>query len=632
MAWWDALWLNEGFASRMEFLGTEAWEPGFGIEQQFQSSDTLRALRADAFSAVQQLTQAVDSTAAIEGQFSAISYAKGAALLKCLQTWLAAQGKPDAFFAGVGAYLRANAYGAAAPLSLWASLAAAAATPALVGWAQTFELQPGFPLVSVTWAAGAPAAGKGKLVLSQRRFFLSPASAARAGAAEAARLYWVPLTIGGGAPAAPMSAIPDAVAATRDASRAFTGAQWAATIGTDAVPFDLAVDGFVKVGVNSTIYARVNYPVEIWRALAAEAARSAAGAPSALTATDRGALLDDFFAFALSGAFAAEGINATAALSFASTFLGAEVAYEPLVIFLSAASTLAGLAVPDAPISGNRAGNPAYDPFDAKPGAKECSAALSRFALAQLAAAQAALTWNATPGEPPIATTLRASVLGAASAFGDAGVIARAAALYDGGAGVAALPPDVAAVVLASVSRWGTEAVAQDMFSAYLGAVAAGDSTRARRFLSAATASRSRSWLNTALGYVLDAQVPVGDKVSLLAGVAGNPLGKDLAWAWLTSESFGQFQNWDGLTALFPPGGFDMSSIVASLAGPFQTDEYMQAVNNFWGPASGRQAGIAGALNDLVAAQEVVARNAAFEAAQYEPMCAWLRANYAATR
>lgn len=625
MAWWDSLWLNEGFASFSEFRGTNFFDPGFGIDQQFQSADTLRALRADAFSKVQQLTQTVDSTAEIEGQFSAISYSKGAALLKCLQSWLAAQGLPGAFFGGVNAYLVENAYGAAQPASLWRNIATAAGIPELVAWAQSFELQPGFPLVRVEWSQ-PPVAGRGTLVLKQQRFFLSPYSASLAGATEAARLYWVPLTITGGVAGAAIAA---AAAATRVISNAFTGPVWPATIGTAAAPFDIATDKFVKIGINSTIYARVVYPVEIWGTLATEAAASAAGAPSALTATDRGALLDDYFTFALSGQFAAEGITVPAALAFAQTTMAAETAYEPVVVFLSSAASLAALTVPDAP-PGAGAGNPAYDPFSdpTRPGARACADAMSRYALAQLAAAKRVLTWNATPGEAPLVTTLRSSVLNAAGAYGDAEVIATAQAYY--AAGIAAIPPDLAAVVLNTVSRAGNASTAQQFFDLYLAAVAAGDSTSARRFLTASTASRSREWLNTALSYVLDDLVPVGDKVSLLAGIASNPLGKDLAWGWLTAVEFDQNLNWQGLTALFPPGGFDMSSIVASLAGPFQSAAYQAAVNAFWGPASGRQAKIAGALNDLVAAQEVVARAVAFETAQYASTCSWLSANYPA--
>ncbi len=48
MRWWGDLWLNEGFASYMEYLGLDAAEPDMGVMDQFVTNDLQRAMRADA--------------------------------------------------------------------------------------------------------------------------------------------------------------------------------------------------------------------------------------------------------------------------------------------------------------------------------------------------------------------------------------------------------------------------------------------------------------------------------------------------------------------------------------------------------------------------------------------------------
>ncbi len=85
MEWWDDLWLNESFASIMEYYCTDMLYPDFEIWQSFYAGDCLAALRRDALPGVQAVQQEVHNPAEIATLFDgAIVYAKGARLILML--------------------------------------------------------------------------------------------------------------------------------------------------------------------------------------------------------------------------------------------------------------------------------------------------------------------------------------------------------------------------------------------------------------------------------------------------------------------------------------------------------------------------------------------------------------------
>ena len=85
MKWWDDLWLNESFASVMEYYAVDAIHPEYKIFEGFFVSDAYAALLRDAYTGVQSVHQEVKNPAEIATLFdSAIVYAKGARLMLML--------------------------------------------------------------------------------------------------------------------------------------------------------------------------------------------------------------------------------------------------------------------------------------------------------------------------------------------------------------------------------------------------------------------------------------------------------------------------------------------------------------------------------------------------------------------
>jgi cytosol alanyl aminopeptidase len=154
MAWWNDLWLNEGFSTWMETKVVDLWKPSFQARL-FAAHDTLEAMDVDGLDAARAIRQPVTTTGQASEAFDAITYQKGAAVLAMLESWVT----PPKFQQGVRDYLAAHAWKNAKAEDLLSALDKATGKDVSL-FASSFLDQAGIPMVSVTPScSGAKLAG-----------------------------------------------------------------------------------------------------------------------------------------------------------------------------------------------------------------------------------------------------------------------------------------------------------------------------------------------------------------------------------------------------------------------------------------------------------------------------------------
>nr|XP_046263621.1 aminopeptidase N-like [Scatophagus argus] len=173
LKWWNDLWLNEGFASYVEYLGADYAEPTWNIKDQIILYDVHKVFAVDALASSHPLSRGEDEVndpAQISEMFNTISYSKGAAVLRMLSDFLT----EPVFAKGLSSYLNTFAFKNTVYTDLWNHLQQAVENTPGIHIPHTvhhimnhWTLQMGFPVVTIDTRTGS---------ITQKHFLLDPDS------------------------------------------------------------------------------------------------------------------------------------------------------------------------------------------------------------------------------------------------------------------------------------------------------------------------------------------------------------------------------------------------------------------------------------------------------------------------
>ncbi len=161
MQWWNNIWLNEGFATWMEYKPIAAMHPEWHLTQDVAMT-LNNTLNLDAQRVTRTIRAKADTPDEINEMFDGISYGKAGAVLDMVEHY---EGVPT-FRRGVHNYLSAHMYANATAEDFWNAQTAASGKP-IDKIMESFVTQPGVPLVKF----GDPTSGS--VPVSQERFFLN---------------------------------------------------------------------------------------------------------------------------------------------------------------------------------------------------------------------------------------------------------------------------------------------------------------------------------------------------------------------------------------------------------------------------------------------------------------------------
>ncbi|XP_037807865.1 glutamyl aminopeptidase-like isoform X1 [Lucilia sericata] len=304
MKWWNDLWLNEGFASYIEYKGVNHVHPDWQMLDQFLIADLHGVMKLDATLASHPIVQTVESPNQITELFDSITYSKGASIIRMLEDLVGA----EKFRNATTNYLNRFYYQNAETNDFLSELEALNFDFDVKLIMQTWTEQMGLPVVEVTRTGNS-------YKLTQKRFFANPEDYNGSYEDSEFNYHWsIPITY--------------FTSANSEVQRAiFNYNDNELTVTTPA-----AVE-WIKFNKDQVGYYRVNYPTDMWQSLTKALFENR----GVFSVSDRAHLINDAFVLADAGQ-----VDYSIALEL-SKYLEKELDYVPWNVAASRLSAIKNL-------------------------------------------------------------------------------------------------------------------------------------------------------------------------------------------------------------------------------------------------------------------------------------------------
>ncbi|KAK1134886.1 hypothetical protein K0M31_007653 [Melipona bicolor] len=184
MSWWNDLWLNEGFASFMQYKSADGILPDWGLMDLFLIEQMHSVFVTDAKLSSHPIVQTVSNPDEITAIFDEISYKKGSSVIRMMENFI----KPEVFYGAISSYLNKFIYHNAETADLFKILQESSPDSLNVtAIMDTWTRQTGFPVVNVKKSGN-------KYVLTQKRFLANPDAHFDSSESEYGYKWTIPIT------------------------------------------------------------------------------------------------------------------------------------------------------------------------------------------------------------------------------------------------------------------------------------------------------------------------------------------------------------------------------------------------------------------------------------------------------